>query len=74
MNCWFTLPKLFKWFSSLCISDFKNLIIIQGDINDLPAFQILITSKDIKVLRDEYRNGSGHMELLYTILYNDKGK
>jgi len=74
MNCWFTLPKLFKWFSTLCVSDFKNLIIVQGNINDLPAFQILITSKDIKVLHDEYRNGSGPMELLYTILYNDKGE
>ena len=74
MNCWFTLPKLSKWFSTLCISDFKNLIIIQGSIDDLPAFQILITSKDIKVLYDKYRNGSGQMKLLNTILYNDKGK
>mgnify|MGYP007082046370 FL=1 len=74
MNCWFTLPKLFKWFSTLCISDFKNLILIQGSIDDLPALQILITSKDVKVLYDEYRDGTGHMKLLNTLLYNDKGK
>jgi hypothetical protein len=51
-----------------------SVYIRQGSIDDLPALQILITSKDVKVLYDEYRDGTGHMKLLNTLLYNDKGK